>query len=116
MRETAPSNASARGKSDARLHFVLLSLISGLWCVTVILAFVPNNRLHDLGLGSAVAIDLTAGALFALLIAILSIRHRETCPSRVLFALVQVLAWGHSIGIWLLIFIGAFVALLQGGV
>jgi hypothetical protein len=113
MLETAPSTASARARSDARLHFILLSLISGLWCVTVILAFVPNNRLHDMGLGYAVAVDLTAGCFFALSIAIQSIRHRETCPSLFLFALVQVLAWGHAIGIWLLIFIAAFVTLLQ---
>lgn len=114
MLEVAPSNAPARVRSDARLHFLLLSLISGLWCVTVVLAFVPNNRLHDMGLGYAIAVDFTAGCLFAVSIAIMSIRRRETCPSPVLFALVQVLAWGHGVGIWLLVFIAAFAAVQQG--
>lgn len=114
MLVTAPSTAPARARSGARFHFLLLSLISGLWCVTLALSFVPNNRLHDMGLGYAVAVDVTAGCFFALSIAIQSIRHSETCPSRVLFALVQVLAWAHAVGIWLLIFTVAFITLLYG--
>ena len=114
MPQMNESNSPHSSGTDAAFHVALLLLISGLWCVTIVLAFVPNNRLHEMGLGNAIAIDLTVGVLFALAIAILSIRRRKSCPSTAIFALVQLLAWGHSIGIWLFLFIAAYFAIQRG--
>jgi hypothetical protein len=67
-----------------------------------------------MGLGNAIAIDLSLGVLFALVIAILSIRRRKSCPSTILFGLVQLLAWGHSVGIWAFLLIAAYIAIQRG--
>ena len=80
---------------------------------TIVLAFLPNNRLHEMGLGNAIAIDLSLGVLFALGIAGVSIYYRATSPWAV-FVMVQLLAWGHSVGIWLFLIIAAFIAVQHG--
>jgi hypothetical protein len=107
---------AARSSANAKLQVVLLlllMLIVGLWTVTIVLSQVPNNRLHEMGLGNAIAIDVSLGVLVAICIAIVSLRFRASSPVA-LFVLVQVLAWGHSVGLWLFLIVMAFIAAQHG--
>ena len=108
-------NSTRQDETSTTLHLVFLLLLSGLWVTTTVLLFVPNNKLHQMGLGNAIAVDLSLGVLFAFCIAVASIMiwRRRSCPLP-LFALVQFLAWGHSVGIWLLLFVAAFFAIQHG--
>jgi hypothetical protein len=100
---------SQRQFQKSAIQFVLLLFISALWIATIVLAFIPNNRLWQMGLGNAIAIDMTLGVLFAIFVAIFSIRHRTQGPLPI-FILVQVLAWAHGVGIWLLLIVVGIVA------
>jgi hypothetical protein len=62
-----------------------------------------------MGLGNAIAIDMTVGVLFAIFVAMFSIRHRAHGPLPV-FILVQLLAWAHGVGIWLLLIVMGIVS------
>jgi hypothetical protein len=89
-------------------------LIVVMWIATYALLVTPNNKLHDMGLGNAVALDVTLGTLLAFGIAVVSIIYRKTCPSLVLFLLIQLLAWGHSVGIWFVLSVAAYRAIKLG--
>ena len=94
-------------KSGA-FHIALFVLIVVMWIATYFLWVTPNNKLHDMGLGNAVAFDVTLGTLLALGIAVVSIVFRKTCPSLILFLPTQMLAWGHSVGIWLVLVLAMY--------
>jgi uncharacterized membrane protein len=108
------SNLSAHPTKQTALHVGLCLSVAALWIITPVLAFTPNNKLHELGFGNAIVIDMTVGIFFAFLVAVYSFAMRRTCPSRALFVITQVLAWGHSVGL-IVFFVYATVYALRHG-
>jgi hypothetical protein len=111
---TCSTDAEAERRSRPGLHVTLLLTMVGLWTVTCLLAVVPNNRLQEMGLGSAIAVDLTVGVLLAFVVGVVSIRCRRSAPSLAVFLLTQILAWAHSVGLLALLGLAAHLAIQKG--
>jgi len=90
-------------KPNYILHYGILISILILTFVRIILWNTPNNELHELGLGNAVALDLTVGALFAFILAMISLFCRKSAPSKSIFLISQFLTWTNSIGVWVIL-------------
>ena len=102
--------------SNNTLHYWILIAIFLLTIVRIILWNVPNNKLHEMGLGNAISFDMSVGVLFALSLAIISLIYRKTARSKTVFFLSQFLAWANSIGVWVGIIGIAFYTAMNGGV
>lgn len=96
------------------LHFGMCLSVAALWITTFILMTTPNSKLHAMGLGNAIAFDLTLGVLYAFCVALVSLSQRRSCPSTGLFLMTQFLAWGHSVGLVILLALAASFAVRAG--
>ena len=96
------------------LHFGILAALLALTLIRAILWTTHNNKLHDMGLGNAVGLDMTLGALLAGGLAVMSIIYRKQAPSKWVFYASQVLGWAGSVGVWAAILFSGFYAILSG--
>jgi hypothetical protein len=110
----SPDSLSTRPTKQIALHGGTCFSVVVLWIVTFVLAFTPNNKLHELGFGNAVATDMTVGIFFAFPVAVFSFAKRRTSQSIVLVSATQLLAWGHSLGLIVFFAFAAVYALRHG--
>ena len=99
-----------------KLHYTLFGVLLILLFLRIIVWFTPTNKLHEYGLDLLDDLDFSFGFGAALVIAIASFINRKSTPSRTLYFITQILAWGSSVGSFTLIIVRAIYVAMNGGV
>ena len=96
------------------LHYTLFILLVFLSAVRALIWTTPNNKLHALGLELATDLDFMFGFGAALVIAIISFLNRKSKPSKLIYYVTQVLSWGQSVGLFVLVVCTGLYAAFNG--
>ena len=101
-------------QSKSSLHYTLFTLLIILSGIRFLIWTTPNNKLHALGLELATGLDFTFGFGAALAIAIISFLNRKSKPSKLIYYVTQILSWGQSAGLFVLVICAGLYAGFNG--